>query len=263
MPGSAGAVVVQTDLEPVAAPPQAKSLPRTHRTAPERHGIMGQKRAKDSRRRKGADDSSASRGVPPARNEQARGGSAAQRTVKLSRADDPGKVRQRPCEDIVHRIQYGSRAARTRLPPSPCPLPPPVTQGRLAFPARGSLPQRFTDSGFPCCSLRPPHHRWDPSVDSSDFIVGYEDRFLGVMQRPFDAFTWADLSTLSQTVTAIPRHRVVYFMYRGRIVWDKRNRTDDVYGSTGGLTIEAVVAEVQGERQGGRCLCNPDAEPFA
>lgn len=88
--------------------------------------------------------------------------------------------------------------------------------------------------------------RWDGSVTSADFVVGYEDRFIGIMERPFDAFTWADLSTLAQTVTAIPRHRIVYFMYRGRIVWDKRNRTDDVYGSTGGLTLEEVVEEVAG-----------------
>ena len=41
---------------------------------------------------------------------------------------------------------------------------------------------------------------------------------------------------------AIPLHRIVYFKYGRCIVWDKRCRLDDVFGSQGGRTIDAVVA---------------------
>jgi hypothetical protein len=107
------------------------------------------------------------------------------------------------------------------------------------------------------------------------------DRFVGIVEKPFDAFNWADFVTLSPfetgeqsthppththivahacthahththtrthppthapTRTAIPLHRIVYFKYGRRIVWDKRYRLDDVYGSQGGLTIDVAVA---------------------
>lgn len=32
---------------------------------------------------------------------------------------------------------------------------------------------------------------------------------------------------------AIPRHRIQYFSYKGRHVWDRESRTDHVFGSTG------------------------------
>jgi hypothetical protein len=119
----------------------------------------------------------------------------------------------------------------------------------------------------------------------------YVDRFVGIVEKPFDAFNWADFVTLSpfetgeqpihthiiahtcthahhvrttihvhrivphvhshalllthirtRSHTAIPLHRIVYFKYGRRIVWDKRYRLDDVYGSQGGLTIDVAVA---------------------
>ena len=57
--------------------------------------------------------------------------------------------------------------------------------------------------------------QWDPVIASSLVIVGYEDRFVGVKERPFDEFNWVDdLGALSHKVVAIPRHRIVYFKYR-------------------------------------------------
>lgn len=76
---------------------------------------------------------------------------------------------------------------------------------------------------------------WDPSVDSSLFVVGYVDRFLGVLERPFCEFNW-ETSPCDCDYTmelALPRHRIQYFTYRGQRVWDRHSRTDRVFGSTG------------------------------
>ncbi|KAM7383359.1 hypothetical protein PAMP_003020 [Pampus punctatissimus] len=76
---------------------------------------------------------------------------------------------------------------------------------------------------------------WDPSVDASKFVVGYVDRFLGVLERPFSDFNWdtdpCDCDYSAEL--ALPRHRIQYFTYRGHRVWDRHSRTDKVFGSTG------------------------------
>ncbi|XP_030250311.1 leukocyte receptor cluster member 9 isoform X1 [Sparus aurata] len=76
---------------------------------------------------------------------------------------------------------------------------------------------------------------WDASADSSEFVVGYVDRFLGVLERPFNDFNW-DTNPCDcdySTELALPRHRIQYFTYRGHRVWDRHSRTDRVFGSTG------------------------------
>ncbi|XP_030606383.1 leukocyte receptor cluster member 9 isoform X1 [Archocentrus centrarchus] len=76
---------------------------------------------------------------------------------------------------------------------------------------------------------------WDPSVDASEFVVGYVDRFLGVLERPFCDFNWetnpCDCDYTAEL--ALPKHRIQYFTYRGLRVWDRHTRTDRVFGSTG------------------------------
>ncbi|EDO48331.1 predicted protein, partial [Nematostella vectensis] len=85
---------------------------------------------------------------------------------------------------------------------------------------------------------------WDKQLNKDDFCVGYLDRFIGVMERPFTEFSWEDLASVDYNVLAIPKHRIQYFKYRGNIVWDKRERIDDVFGSTGsGTTILDVLKE--------------------
>ncbi|XP_039100112.1 leukocyte receptor cluster member 9 [Hyaena hyaena] len=74
--------------------------------------------------------------------------------------------------------------------------------------------------------------RWDPRLDPADFSVGYADRFLGVREEPFCAFCWDEpLAALGPGVLAVPQHRVRYFRFRGRLVWDRASRTDLVFGS--------------------------------
>ncbi len=70
--------------------------------------------------------------------------------------------------------------------------------------------------------------RWDPHLDRSDYIVGYEDRFLGARERPLEA--WKSEQTDEEF---IPQHRILYFRRRSDsvVVWDRRTRKDEVFGS--------------------------------
>ncbi|XP_067093736.1 leukocyte receptor cluster member 9-like isoform X1 [Osmerus mordax] len=76
---------------------------------------------------------------------------------------------------------------------------------------------------------------WDSTLEEVDFVVGYVDRFLGVLERPFSEFNWdADPCDCDYTTElALPQHRIQYFTHRGRRVWDRNTRTDRVFGSTG------------------------------
>nr|XP_034990698.1 leukocyte receptor cluster member 9 [Zootoca vivipara] len=86
---------------------------------------------------------------------------------------------------------------------------------------------------------------WDPQVPAEHFSIGYLDRFLGVLEEPFAAFSWEDLASAGPGVLAIPKHRIHYFKYKTCMVWDKASRTDNVFGSTGsGRTILEVMKEV-------------------
>ncbi|KAK1150672.1 leukocyte receptor cluster member 9 [Acipenser oxyrinchus oxyrinchus] len=87
--------------------------------------------------------------------------------------------------------------------------------------------------------------QWDPQLRAEEFSVGYLDRFVGVLERPFSEFSWEDLASVDQYETlAVPQHRIQYFKYRDRIVWDKNQRIDLVFGSTGeGRSIGDVMRE--------------------
>ncbi|XP_041962836.1 leukocyte receptor cluster member 9 isoform X1 [Alosa sapidissima] len=89
--------------------------------------------------------------------------------------------------------------------------------------------------------------RWDSAIDSADFVVGHIDRFLGVLERPFDEFAW-DTSVSDCDYSeelALPRHRIQYFTYRGQRVWDRDNRTDRVFGSTGQTVMPPFGGKAQ------------------
>eukprot|EP01132_Coremiostelium_polycephalum_P002093 gene2093-2580_t len=61
--------------------------------------------------------------------------------------------------------------------------------------------------------------KWDcpEGIDANDFIVGYEDRFVGIMNVKFQKFE----------VGAIPLHRVRHISYNDRTIWDRKTRTYD------------------------------------
>jgi uncharacterized protein (UPF0248 family)/endonuclease/exonuclease/phosphatase family metal-dependent hydrolase/2'-5' RNA ligase len=70
--------------------------------------------------------------------------------------------------------------------------------------------------------------RWDPNLDPGNFIVGYEDRFLGAKETSLER--WKTEQTDDEF---IPQHRILYFKRRGdgEIVWERRTRIDTVFGS--------------------------------
>lgn len=87
--------------------------------------------------------------------------------------------------------------------------------------------------------------QWDDKTDASKFTIGYLDRFVGIIEKPFDSFCWEDIASVDYNVLSIPRHRIQYFKYCEEIVWDKRERLDNVFGSTGsGVTIYDIVDRV-------------------
>ncbi|KAM4014921.1 leukocyte receptor cluster member 9 isoform 1-T2 [Anomaloglossus baeobatrachus] len=84
--------------------------------------------------------------------------------------------------------------------------------------------------------------QWDTHLPKEHFIVGYLDRFLGTIEKPFSAFCWEDLASLGVDVLAIPKHRIQYFKYHKLVVWDKVSRVDNIFGSTGsGMTILDII----------------------
>lgn len=74
--------------------------------------------------------------------------------------------------------------------------------------------------------------RWDPDLPAQHIKIGYLDRFNGILEKPFNAFTWEDVASVDYDVLAIPKHRIVYFKYRNEKIWDKNERLDLVFGST-------------------------------
>ena len=89
---------------------------------------------------------------------------------------------------------------------------------------------------------------WDDSIPTECFYVGYEDRFVGIVERQFTDFSWEDLASVDYDTLAIPRHRIQYFKYKDLIVWEKSKRLDNVFGSTGsGLKITQVVDQFESE----------------
>ncbi|ETV98563.1 hypothetical protein H310_08687 [Aphanomyces invadans] len=136
--------------------------------------------------------------------------------------------------------------AAVKLKDDACP-PAPVPRAKSQVPTRTKQPtkphpssKQSVDSPSPTekGSMRTATdviHRmlWDDQVNENEVVVGYLDRFLGIMERPLMSFNWSDISTLSHMETAIPKHRIQYFKWKGAIVWDKRCRLDRVFGSSG------------------------------
>ncbi|KAL3493496.1 hypothetical protein BJX62DRAFT_82097 [Aspergillus germanicus] len=81
--------------------------------------------------------------------------------------------------------------------------------------------------------------RWDPNIDIDDYIVGYDDRFLGEREMPVAQWK-AELTDEA----FIPGHRILYFRRKsdGVKVWDRERRLDLVFGS--GVTGGGLVGEM-------------------
>lgn len=104
-----------------------------------------------------------------------------------------------------------------------------TTSKRKKKPVPDTLPNRPAYAGkFRSSADVISRLRWDPEMDSSDYVVGYEDRFLGIMERALDQ--WKAEQTDEEF---IPQHRIEYFKRKsdGVIVWDRKQRKDEVFGS--------------------------------
>jgi uncharacterized protein (UPF0248 family) len=102
-----------------------------------------------------------------------------------------------------------------------------------------AIPQRPKPTSTPMSAtkLRPASDvlnrlRWDPSLDPSDYIIGYEDRFLGARETGLEK--WKTEQTDDEF---IPQHRILYFKKKGgddgkgEVVWERATRIDKVFGS--------------------------------
>ncbi|KAK2730709.1 DUF455 domain-containing protein [Colletotrichum kahawae] len=65
--------------------------------------------------------------------------------------------------------------------------------------------------------------RWDAEIDGNDFVVGYEDRFVGAQEKALAE--WKSEQTHEEF---IPQHRILWFKRRsdGVVVWDRSKRVD-------------------------------------
>lgn len=70
--------------------------------------------------------------------------------------------------------------------------------------------------------------RWDMSIDQADYIVGFEDRFVGAQEKALTQ--WKTEQTDEEF---IPQHRILYFKQKStsEIMWERRTRIDKIFGS--------------------------------
>jgi len=61
--------------------------------------------------------------------------------------------------------------------------------------------------------------KWDPKFNPEEFIIGYKDRFEGIMEITLKEF---------EENAEIPMHRIFYFKQNSFIVWDREKRIDRI-----------------------------------
>ncbi|KAL6709443.1 hypothetical protein ACN47E_001378 [Coniothyrium glycines] len=113
------------------------------------------------------------------------------------------------------------------------------------------LPQRPKPTSTPLAAskLRPASDvlnrlRWDPTLDPGEYIIGYEDRFLGAKEISLER--WKTEQTDEEF---IPQHRILYFKKRGgqegkgEVVWERTTRIDQIFGSGAGAGTKVLHVE--------------------
>ena len=86
--------------------------------------------------------------------------------------------------------------------------------------------------------------RWDTTLISSDFSIMYYDRVDNTLHTcAFDQPNKSVKGKEPLFVFAIPEHRISVIKYKDRIVWDKEQRLDFVFGSMNGngMKIEEII----------------------
>lgn len=73
----------------------------------------------------------------------------------------------------------------------------------------------------------------DDAYDASEFVVGYLDRFEGVLEKPLLEFDWSTrFADADPDAVVIPQHRIRYIATRDEILWDRERRIDKIFGSS-------------------------------
>jgi uncharacterized protein (UPF0248 family)/2'-5' RNA ligase/endonuclease/exonuclease/phosphatase family metal-dependent hydrolase len=156
--------------------------------------------------------------------------------ISLVKPSEVGTLRLdgREWGDYIPDLDEDSEDEDPEDPLEPAPLPARKLPVRAAA-ANTSIPVSTT-------KLRPASDvlhrlRWDPNLDPGDFIVGYEDRFLGAKETSLER--WKTEQTDDEF---IPQHRILYFKRRGdgEIVWERRTRIDKVFRSGLGAGEEMI-----------------------
>ncbi|KAL6074636.1 MJ1316 domain-containing protein [Balamuthia mandrillaris] len=81
---------------------------------------------------------------------------------------------------------------------------------------------------------------WDCTWPTADVVIGYEDRFEGMMEIDFDEFC------PNEKGGDIPFHRIWYFRTDSEVIWDRRKRYDRVFRSG---DTEAIEQQQQQQQQ--------------
>ncbi|CAF3810863.1 unnamed protein product, partial [Rotaria sordida] len=66
----------------------------------------------------------------------------------------------------------------------------------------------------------------DKTIDRSQVIIGYEDRFTGMHEISFNEF-----KKVHEHEYGVPMHRIRYYKINGNIVWDRTKKLDILTGS--------------------------------
>ncbi|KAI4191767.1 MAG: hypothetical protein LQ346_004619 [Caloplaca aetnensis] len=93
-------------------------------------------------------------------------------------------------------------------------------------------------------ALRPAHDvmnriRHDGDLRVSDYVVGYKDRHVGIMEKAVENWSFEGV----EEEEFIPLHRVVYFkrISDGHIVWHREDRVDEIFWS--GISAERGASD--------------------
>lgn len=86
---------------------------------------------------------------------------------------------------------------------------------------------------------------WDEGITKNNVVVGYMDRFVGIVEKPFTEFSWTSFAeTDPEDIASIPEHRIQYFKYRSAKIWDKKEKLDLVF-QTGSKPVDSKTLEVR------------------
>eukprot|EP00977_Amphora_coffeiformis_P026046 scaffold23896_cov170-Amphora_coffeaeformis.AAC.1 len=80
--------------------------------------------------------------------------------------------------------------------------------------------------------------KWDYQLDENDFSILHYDRMEDkIMESPFTARNNDIAGSETQLIDALPEHRIVGIKYKERVVWDREERLDLVFGPPGIMNI--------------------------